>query len=134
MGLDPEHPNYEPGIECPLCVDLLFNGLTPKYVEADIFGIDQCPAMDPVPGDSTVLLTQDIACRWIHDGPPWSFVWELTPGQSLFTVTWAMQFAFQRIVADNCIDAFVNANDHCGFPVAGINGYVTCWWGPTIGP
>lgn len=133
MGTDPITPIFDPGADCNLCKDVIFDGVTPLYVEAHVMGIEQCPAMREVPEDSVVILTQDTTCRWLLNGPPWTYVWDLIAGQSLFTITFAGQFAFQQIVAINCLSTFTNANIHCGFPVAGINGTVEVLWGPTIG-
>lgn len=135
MGLDPEHPDYEPGVQCVLCKDLLFDGVTPKYVEADISGIERCPiAIGPTP-DGTFLLTQSAACRWQYLSPDdIAFIWELNPGTSIFSILRLGFIWFRSNVPDNCIDAFVNQNV-CGVgPVYGENGYALCYWGPTIGP
>lgn len=133
MGLSPEYPDYQGGVACNLCKDVIFDGKTPFFVEAWVSGIIQCPGMRTVPGNITVLLSQDTPCRWILNGPPWTYVWELSTAQSLMTITFGGEFAFQRILTAECISEFKNANQTCGLPVAGRFGFVFIFWGPTIG-
>jgi len=135
MGTDPSTDDYSEGDECALCVDLLFDGLTPKYVEAFITGIDKCPISPWEPPTGTALLTQIQPCVWTGLIGVSQIQWVLQPGQSILkifpNVFWSF---FNSIVADDCIDAFVNQNV-CGVGGSyGENGYVLLYWGPTIGP
>lgn len=135
MGLPPEHPDYEPGNDCAVCHSLLFDDVTPKYIEVDFSGVVACPGA-PLPVlNGTYLLTQS--------GDPclWSIAWDV------FFIDYRLRFnesrlragspgltCFQSIVLDSCFDAFANQNV-CGVgPVYGENGYGLCYWGPTIGP
>lgn len=135
MGTDPTNDDYDSDLECPLCVDLLFGGDTPKYVEADIFGIIQCPGKPAVPNDTTVLLTQTLPCQWEGATGVWSVTWRLLANDSRLIIATVVLSAFSSIIADDCIDAFVNQNVDC-VPAGrcGRDGFVTLWWGPTIGP
>lgn len=135
MGLDPEFDEYEEGDECPSCVDILFDGVTPKYVEADISGIIKCPMVIPDPPNGTVLLTQTVPCTWKTVVGINFYEWILGPASSMFTIYSAPTFVwFVHIRALLCCDAFVNSNV-CGVGGAmGDSGYATIWWGPTIGP
>ncbi len=135
MGTDPETPAYEEGVKCVVCWELLFDDITPKYIEVDFSGVEACPGapLDVING--TFLLTQSV------DECLWSLVWgvyfidfRLRPGESRLRAGSPGLVCFQSIVADDCIDAFVNQNV-CGVgPVYGENGYGLCYWGPTIGP
>jgi len=135
MGLRPDYPDYEPGIDCFVCNDLLFNGVTPKYVEADISGISKCLPELPDPPNGTFLLTQQAnPCVWLLTAAGMSYVWELRIDRSLFYVIIAGGQWFNSEVMHTCFDAFVNQNV-CGVgAVYGENGYGLCYWGPTIGP
>lgn len=135
MGLDPEYPVYEPGDECALCVDLLFDGLTPKYVEVDVSGITKCPIAPVDPPNGVFLLTQTAPCRWqLLTDDFVAFIWELNNNQSIFSILRLGMIWFKANVAFDCFDAFVNENV-CGVgPVWGEDGYALCYWGPTIGP
>lgn len=136
MGIDPENPDYEPGDECTRCVNVLFNGLTPKYVEADISLIVKCPFAIGDPPNGTVLLTQNpmSSCQWIAGAHPNFITWTLLAGHSIFSAGTIPFFWFFADVAFECIDAFVNTLV-CGVgPTYGESGYAACWWGPTIGP
>lgn len=135
MGLDPEFPGFESGDECPLCVESLFNGTTPKYVEVDVFDLELCPGAPPLELNGTFLLTQTAPCQWLGGPPGVGMVWILNIGQSLFTIVSGPVFFFSGVVAASCIDAFVNLIVNCNPPFQmGKNGYATLWWGPTIGP
>lgn len=135
MGLDPEYPDYEEGDECPLCVDLLFDGLTPKYVEADVSGIVACPLIPMSPPVGTFLLTQTYdPCKWEYMTPEFVITWGLEPDRSYLTIWVAGGKWFYSEVLDQCFDAFVNELDCSVGLTLGENGYVTLWWGPTIGP
>lgn len=135
MGTDPETDDYEEGAECALCVDALFDGVTPKYVEVDVSGITKCPIAPNDPPNGTFLLTQTAACRWQFLTDDFvAFIWELNAGNSIFSILRLGFIWFTATVADDCIDAFANQNV-CGVgPVYGENGYALCYWGPTIGP
>lgn len=135
MGTNPETPNYEPGNKCVYCWEILFNDITPKYVEADISGIEKCIPAFPDPPNGTFLLEQQVnACQWRYAVGPIIMTWELRVDESRFIILAAGAIWFNSIVGDTCIDAFVNQNV-CGVgPTLGENGYALCYWGPTIGP
>lgn len=135
MGLDPEFPDYEEGDACPVCVDILFNGVTPKYVEIDVSGITKCPIAIGDPPNGTFLLTQVQPCIWRASVFPDNFEWNLQVARSFFKIFQTpFEIWFSSDWAVECYDAFVNQNI-CGVgPAYGANGYVLVWWGPTIGP
>ncbi len=135
MGIDPENPDYEPGDECPRCVDVLFDGVTPKYVEADIVDIEDCPASGIlVPPNGTYLLTQFAPCEWRYFVDNLLIGWKLEIGQSRLFIGFNPGEWFFALVAHECIDAFANELNCGPGNVFGEKGYVTLWWGPTIGP
>ena len=135
MGTDPETDDYEEGVECPLCVDLLFGGVTPKYVEADITGIVKCPGTPIEPPNGTFLLTQTVLpCVWEYVDVPLVIRWRLLADRSIFDVRWFEAFWFFNRIDEICFDAFVNENVCDGVQIAGQDGYALIWWGPTIGP
>lgn len=135
MGLDPKHPDYEPGNQCNVCKDILFAGVTPKYVEADVSGINPCPGIeDPAP-NGTFLLTQGVnPCFWQYTTNGLFINWELRIDRSILSIGVLGLWWFRAIVEDTCFDAFVNVNVCGEGPVIGENGYVLLYWGPTIGP
>ncbi|MBA7697096.1 hypothetical protein ES703_105754 [subsurface metagenome] len=135
MGLDPKYPDYEAGDECPVCVDILFGGKTPKYVEVDVSGVVLCPGAPDVKINGTFLMIQQTPCTWAVTLGGITWTWSLNVGQSIFAIISGPAFFFSSHVADDCYDAFVNQNGPCNWPlIAAQNGYATCWWGPTIGP
>jgi len=135
MGLAPEYPDYEEGDECEVCVDILFDGSTPKYVEAYVTGVTLCPGAPSIVIDGTFLLTQSGPCVWGLIVAGILYTWTLRVGQSVFGITSGPAIFFSSIVNDDCYDAFVNQNGPCNWPfIAGTGGYVLLYWGPTIGP
>lgn len=135
MGTKPDKDVFEPGEECPTCVDILFGGITPKYVEVDVVDIEKCPGPAIEIPDGTYLLTQsEFPCIWHGFYDVGVFLWDLRADDSRFHIGIPDKTFFWSLVEDTCIDAFVN-QETCDMPGAlGFNGYVTCWWGPTIGP
>lgn len=135
MGLDPEHPDYEPGVPCPVCEDILFDGVTPKYVECVLSGIERCPGSPDEDVNGTYLLEQQPdPCLWWYFSAPISIRWRLGGAASRLEVWRGVESWFDSTVLDVCFDAFVNGNV-CGvWPAIGHEGYAVLWWGPTIGP
>lgn len=135
MGIDPENTDYEPGDACPECVDSLFGGITPKYVEIDVSGLRRCPIAHVDPPDGTFLLTQNQPCQWVFADGFRGYAWRLLNDRSILRLDWVGFFNFfYSEVMHTCIDAFANQT-LCGLPNDyADSGYVTCWWGPTIGP
>lgn len=134
MGTDPETSDYDPGNDCTVCVDVLFDGVTPKYVEADVVGIVKCIGVPDDPPSGTFLLTQAVlACLWQYTENGLFINWELRAGSSILTVGVPGFRWFHATVFEICWDAFVNQNVCGAGPVIGEDGYVTLWWGPTIG-
>ncbi|MBA7680739.1 hypothetical protein ES703_89060 [subsurface metagenome] len=135
MGTLPPTPAYEEGDECPVCVDLLFGGVTPKYVEIDVTGLNRCPIATEDPPDGTYLLTQAAPCLWTLTVGNRGYAWRLLNGRSILRLDWIGFFNFfYSSVLESCYDAFANQTV-CGLPNDWAeDGYVTCWWGPTIGP
>ncbi len=135
MGTDPGQDVYPDGCRCEECEDSLFDGVTPKYIEIDVVDVEACPGVIVEPPNGTFLLTQQMdCCVWAFDNGTFVFTWRLTATKSFMTIAKGMQIWFAAEINDTCIDAFVNTTN-CALPQDdGHNGYITCWWGPTIGP
>ncbi len=135
MGLDPENTDYEEGDACALCVDALFDGSTPKYVEAHVEGVEVCPGAPPVDPNGVHLLTQQLACAWAVTTAGLTYAWTLNVGQSIFSIFSGPVRFFSSTVAIACLDSFTNGFNACIPPLQlGKNGTVKLFWGPTIGP
>lgn len=135
MGTSPPNPTYEAGDECTHCHSVIFNDVTPKYVEIVVSDIDVCPlAIGPAP-DGTFLLTQrEIPCIWSLNLGRFTYSWRLTATNSVLTINEGLQIWFAAETFTACIDTFVN-DTFCANPQDdGVNGTVTVHWGPTIGP
>jgi len=135
MGTDPETDDYEAGDACTLCVDLLFDGTTPKYVEVDVSGIVKCGIAPNDPPNGTWLLTQaEEPCVWRLTSGVFSFMWKLGANRSQLSIWQGMFVWFIADIVNECIDAFVNELSGCLVGQYGEDGYALCYWGPTIGP
>lgn len=135
MGLPPDHPDYEPGEDCLWCHDVLFGGVTPKYVEADVSGIVKCPGVVLEPPQGTFLLTQKVnPCFWRYEAIGFFIEWWLEQNRSSVLIWEAGFWWFSAGPEHACFDAFVNNNICNGPPAIGEDGYVLLYWGPTIGP
>jgi len=135
MGTDPDNDDYDDGLECAVCVDILFDGKTPKYVEVDMSGVLKCPVSIGEPPNGTTLLTQTEVCKWVGMTGTDTFEWHLNPDDSVlicYAAHWVFWFKAQPVIV--CCDAFVNENDCEDEDDWGVGGYATVWWGPTIGP
>lgn len=134
MGIPIDWPGYTEGDECELCSEVLFGDVTPKFVIAIVQDIVWCdPPFGPPPElpNGTYKLEQTAPCRWqfLRDDNV-GYIWELTAGHSVFSITYPGFIFFTADIEDDCYDAFPNETV-CGVgPVIGEGGYVTCWWGP----
>lgn len=137
MGLPPDDDSYPPGDECLVCVDELFGGVTPKYVNAIVHDLEKClpfPVWAEEPPDGVILLTQTTPCAWQFISPTFmSFAWSLEANRSNFAIIRLGFKYFESHVADKCYDAFPNELVCGEGPHLTEGGYVTCWWGPGIG-
>ncbi len=136
MGTDPAKPDYEPGRRCGTCEDILFNGVTPKYVEVDFSGIVCCPGIQGPAPNGTYLLTQNAInpCQWDAGFPTDIRRWRLEPARSYLLLMEGGFNWFNSYPYLTCMDAFINENV-CPLNLAvGFDGYAVCFWGPTIGP
>lgn len=134
MGLPTDYGEYEEGDECPLCAATLFGGVTPKYVEAHVVGVDVCPGGPAFDPNGTWRLEQIAPCQWLGGAAGWGFVWILNPGESSFTIVSGPVFLFAGISVSDCVDVFINQQFECDLPfTAGVGGTVDVFWGPTIG-
>lgn len=137
MGLNPENPDYEIGIDNPTCHASLFASETPKYVEVRIEGITKCPFVVPDPPNGAFLLTQ------LAGGTLWRFLtvdyiitWELSAAFSRFqalTLFGAIFFGWffhQRNVT--CQTDFINQTNCANPRTLGSNGTSKIFWGPAI--
>lgn len=135
MGTDPVTPTYDPGADCNTCKDIIFDGVTPLYVEAHVDGIAACPGIPFALPNGVFLLTQTVPCTWIfNDGAGTAWQWILNPADSRFLITFVGFFWFVHIIAGVCNFTFTNTNV-CGVALAiGLGGTVEVFWGPTIDP
>lgn len=134
MGLSPKFDDYPGGASCALCEDDIFNGKTPFFVEAWVFGIIQCPGPPADPPNGVFLLPQVDPCRWTLVSPPLIFDWFLAADRSVFQIASVPdRFWFFSQIFETCIDTFDNQHE-CGPPIIlGDGGWVTIFWGPGIG-
>lgn len=135
MGLRTTFPDYYPGGPCNVCKDVIFEGVTPMFVEAWVFGIVKCPGIPIEPPNGNFLLTQTVLpCVWEYVDVPLVIRWRLLADRSIFDIRWFESFWFFARIDDICFDTFDNENV-CGVGlIAGDNGWVTIFWGPGIGP
>ncbi|MBA7673968.1 hypothetical protein ES703_82175 [subsurface metagenome] len=135
MGLKPTFPDYYPGAPCPDCRDVIFDGVTPMFVEAWVFGIALCLGAPPFDPNRVWLLEQTAPCQWLGGEAGFGFSLIYTPTNSIFTISSGPVVLFSDNIALTCQTLFNNLNLICNFPnPAGINGWVTIFWGPGIGP
>lgn len=137
MGLDPENPDYEIGIDNPQCHVPLFASETPKYVEVHIEGVIKCFPWAPDPPNGAFLLTQQAGGTvWLDTDPDLGISYELTNLKSEFFV---IQFIggfpriwFQRTSVVLCRTTFTNIPACPGLPTIGAQGTAEIFWGPAI--
>lgn len=134
MGTPPDDPKYEPGDECPTCNISLFGGVTPKYVEAELIGVTQCPAFPAIPPNGIYLLTQSAPCIWQAAVGIWLMRWSLLEISSGFRINSHPFEAFFHFPLIVCHHQFTNQRLVCGGTNAGVGGFANIFWGPTIGP
>lgn len=135
MGLDPEFPDYEAGVDCGSCHASLFDNVTPKYVEANVAGGADCPGSPFTFSDGVFLLTQSVnPCLWIGTVAPWAVQWQLRVADSIFSISLPGAFWFFDQILSTCQTSFANSNV-CGVGLAeGFGGTAEIFWGPTIDP
>ena len=135
VGTFPETPAYPEGAECAVCVSALFGGVTPKYVEAHVDGVIDCPGGPVFDPNGVVLLTQNAACGWLGGKGGFAYNWILLVGQSIFRIESGLQTFFTAAPLIECVTEFTNLHTACtGGVVLGKDGTVEIFWGPTIGP
>lgn len=135
MGTDPVTPAYDPGDDCNTCKDIIFNGITPLYVEAHVSGVEACPGGPAFDPNGVWLLTQVLECQWLGGAGGVGFNWILQLNSSIFTIVSGPAFFFSGTILSRCISTFTNDLVVCNVPAtSGINGTVEVFWGPTIGP
>lgn len=135
MGIDPENPDYEPGIDCPTCKSVIFDEITPKYVEANVVGIVLCPGFVVPTPNGVILLTQTGPCQWVGGFNGWAYLYSLTFINSTFAISAGPSICFTHTIAVICQSAFTNQNAACALPFSvGLGGTANVFWGPTIGP
>lgn len=138
---DPDEPEYEPGNECAVCVEELFDGKTPEFVRAKFEGLVPYPGEDPPPEMPEFILEQDAVdhCKWIADfwdnGNLWVVSWHINDPDpewnSRLTLAITGVPLFWGKSDDTCVAGFENEyNGEVGFWTKGGTGCVT--WGPEI--
>ncbi len=140
--------DYEPGDECIQCfgesnVPIFGAGnlITPKYVQANAYGIIACPG-NWEDANHSWLLTQWAPCTWRFIDDAWSVgynAWISDMGLEYASFWIASKIDGHTYFESNTdICASVFANDYnigdCGGLVGGHSGSVVVTWGPGIGP
>ncbi len=135
MGLDPEFPNYEAGVDCAVCKSVIFNEVTPKYIEANVQGVLPCPTPPLVFTNGVYQLPQTAPCLWNLILPGLiNVAYQLNIGSSTFSVTAPPFIFFVEQIFVNCQTSFTNT------AVCGVGGAIASggtaevFWGPTIDP
>ncbi|MBA7580470.1 hypothetical protein ES708_22362 [subsurface metagenome] len=138
MGLDPTDPVFEPGAQCGNCKDVIFGGITPKYIELRMHDVVQC-AGPTAPPNGVILMTQQGGSPCIYNG---------NIGVSFFTIIFkaattevfvliiigaVFYYWFRNLNALVCSDLVANTNVCPGAQIIGEGGHVHLYWGPTIG-
>lgn len=129
---------WEVGNPCCICQNKIFSGFTPRWVEANVSGIETCPAVPGTRPVGTFLLEQISACSWQLILPDYIFTWTLANATSTFEIlenpggrVW-----FTRTTPKVCWTFFFGqlifaCND---LNVWGYEGEVQVSWGPWIVP
>lgn len=135
MGLDPEHSDYEPGIPCPICNDVIFGGVTPKYVHIEFSGIEKCPGTERAAYNRGFVLTQtDNPCVWEWTECAIMVQWQLEMARSRCQLWNIDHFEFVGDVFTQCVDHFNNLMN-CDDPMTFHHGgTAVITWGTNIGP
>lgn len=136
MGDPPDLDEWPPGDDCAQCKSVIFDEITPKYVEVLIAGLVKCPLAVLDPPDGVYLLEQDniIPCLWGGLAGPIGLSWFLNAGKSLFQADIGMGlFWFQHQTNNPCDTIFTNQLGPCGGDVQAIGGTADIFWGRTIG-
>ena len=134
MGLDPGFPIYDAGTNCTFCEDVLFGGVTPKYIQAFFSDVVSCPGFVIGPPDGAFLMTQQIPCRWIHTGVTYLITLEFTATNSVFSCRSGSLVFYQANMVALCDETLGNILT-CGPPlVQSSGGAVVFNWGPDIHP
>lgn len=134
MGTPPPSEIWEEGAACATCVDVIFDGSTPKYVEAHVKDVIICPGVPPPGPDGVLVLPQLAACTWGVAKGAWTYRYQLFAGTSLFSIMAGPGIAFFHQPIAICQTSFTNQQLVCA-PPFGIAKLGTCeiYWGPTIG-
>lgn len=133
MGLDPDDDTYDAGDECTRCVDVLFDGVTPEFVMATIFGIIRCPLSPDPPPNGSYLLTQTGPCSWEAAYLGYTIGWYLMAAESWFVAGAPNNWFFQSTPQVICRDYFKSKITACVFnQTIGKFGEAHVFWGPGI--
>lgn len=135
MGTKPETPDYEAGNNCTHCNSVIFDDVTPKYIEVHISGVVACPLFPvPMPNGVGLLTQQEAPCNWIGGMPGFNMGLAFGAGQTHFLISFGALFYFESLILLPCQTILPN-QQVCGFPaIAGHQGTAEFFWGPTIGP
>lgn len=138
---DPTEPDYEDGGECAVCVDVIFNGHTPKYIRARFEGIIECPGVPPFDVMDELILKQtaENSCFYhVHgfvNGTRWDCDYHchsVNPAsRSLLTLQRDGVPVFSSRSTSSCMISFANQNT-CVVPEIGREGTGAITWGPDI--
>lgn len=135
MGLDPEHSDYEPGVPCPVCNDVIFGGITPKYVHIQFSGIMKCPGTERAALNRGFVLTQtDNPCVWEWHECRIDVRWSLDVALTECQLWNTDHFEFEGRVFSQCRNELNNIM-FCGAPLSFYyGGKAVVTWGTDIGP
>ncbi len=135
MGTKPDTPAYEPGDDCDACKSVIFNEITPKYVEAHVEDITVCPGFVAPTPNGVFLLTQTVPCQWVGFFNGWAYRFQLSVFNTSFAILAGPSIVFTSTILIICQTSFTNQNGPCNLPFSvGTGGTVDVFWGPTIDP
>jgi len=118
-----------------LCEIDLFDGRTPKYIEAHLAGIILCPIATTPDPNGTYILTNFAAGRYRSDNPNlYLEVWFQDPQTFYNAFGFPGAQDFFRANAARCTDHADNERVDCSPGNWGYSGTIDLFWGPGISP
>ena len=135
MGIPPDNKDYEDGNDCTHCGADLFDGVTPKYIEVHVEGVNVCPGFPANNVNGVKLLTQHtIACDYRLFVAPNFYQIVFSAANTHFHIIATGVWLFIGNTLSKCNTLVINDNV-CGLPNNGAaGGTAEFFWGPSIGP
>lgn len=135
MGIDPTEETYTEADDDGRCHFDLFDGRTPKYIEAHVSGIIKCPVATSGPPNGTFILTEHAPNKYSYEASQAYYFLEFDAGHTDFWITSLPGLAdFFLGAGDECDDEIANGLSDCTPPNWGHSGNVKLFWGPGISP